>query len=110
MDVRCCPKADKRADVLGRPLCAKSDLTRRSYTSNPPVASPAKTDLLLRNVNTGGLEVYDINNNQLTNACRATVHTPRGRWLAGIKAHDRENGRQIRPACGWRRLHYFLRA
>jgi hypothetical protein len=78
MDVRCCPKADKRADVLGRPLCAKSDLTRRSYTSNPPVTSPAKTDLLLRNVNTGGLEVYDINNNQLTNACRATVHTPRG--------------------------------
>src|SRR4029077_2711816 len=26
------------------------------------------TDLLLRNVNTGGLEVYDINNNQLTGA------------------------------------------
>jgi hypothetical protein len=29
---------------------------------------PGKTDLLLRNVNTGGLEVYDINNNQLTGA------------------------------------------
>jgi hypothetical protein len=27
-----------------------------------------ETDLLLRNVNTGGLEVYDINNNQLTSA------------------------------------------
>jgi hypothetical protein len=27
-----------------------------------------ETDLLLRNVNTGGLEVYDINNNQLTGA------------------------------------------
>jgi len=29
---------------------------------------PGETDLLLRNVNTGGLEVYDINNNQLTGA------------------------------------------
>jgi len=29
---------------------------------------PGETDLLLRNVNTGGLEVYDINNNQLTSA------------------------------------------
>jgi len=29
---------------------------------------PGETDLLLRNVNTGGLEVYDINNSQLTNA------------------------------------------
>src|SRR5262249_30574956 len=27
-----------------------------------------ETDLLLRNVNTGGLEVYNINNNQLTGA------------------------------------------
>src|SRR5262249_50022488 len=27
---------------------------------------PATTDLLLRNVNTGGLVVYDISNNQLT--------------------------------------------
>jgi hypothetical protein len=27
-----------------------------------------ETDLLLRNVNTGGLEVYDINNNQITGA------------------------------------------
>src|SRR5262249_19560337 len=29
---------------------------------------PGETDLLLRNVNTGGLEVYNINNNQLTGA------------------------------------------
>jgi hypothetical protein len=29
---------------------------------------PGETDLLLRNVNTGGLEVYDINDNQLTGA------------------------------------------
>ena len=29
---------------------------------------PGETDLLLRNVNTGGLEVYDINNSQLTGA------------------------------------------
>jgi hypothetical protein len=29
---------------------------------------PGESDLLLRNVHTGGLEVYDINNNQLTNA------------------------------------------
>jgi hypothetical protein len=29
---------------------------------------PGETDLLLRNVNTGGLEVYDIANNQLTGA------------------------------------------
>ena len=29
---------------------------------------PGETDLLLRNVNTGGLELYDINNNQLTGA------------------------------------------
>ena len=29
---------------------------------------PSETDLLLRNVNTGGLEVYDINSNQLTGA------------------------------------------
>jgi len=29
---------------------------------------PGETDLLLRNSTTGGLEVYDINNNQLTNA------------------------------------------
>jgi hypothetical protein len=29
---------------------------------------PGEIDLLLRNVNTGGLEVYDINNNQLTGA------------------------------------------
>ena len=29
---------------------------------------PGETDLLLRNVNTGGLEVYDITNNQLTGA------------------------------------------
>src|SRR5947209_17002631 len=29
---------------------------------------PGETDLLLRNVNTGGLEVYDINNNQITGA------------------------------------------
>jgi hypothetical protein len=29
---------------------------------------PGETDLLLRNVNTGGLEVYDINNNQLAGA------------------------------------------
>jgi hypothetical protein len=29
---------------------------------------PGETDLLLRNANTGGLEVYDISNNQLTTA------------------------------------------
>src|SRR5256886_2198241 len=29
---------------------------------------PGETDMLLRNVNTGGLEVYDIANNQLTGA------------------------------------------
>src|SRR5262249_17433658 len=29
---------------------------------------PGETDLLLRNANTGGLEVYDINNNQLIGA------------------------------------------
>jgi hypothetical protein len=29
---------------------------------------PGETDLLLRNVNTGGLEVYNINNNQITGA------------------------------------------
>jgi hypothetical protein len=29
---------------------------------------PGETDLLLRNINTGGLEVYNINNNQLTGA------------------------------------------
>ena len=29
---------------------------------------PGETDLLLRNSNTGGLEVYNINNNQLTSA------------------------------------------
>jgi hypothetical protein len=29
---------------------------------------PGETDLLLRNSNTGGLEVYDISNNQLTGA------------------------------------------
>jgi hypothetical protein len=29
---------------------------------------PGETDLLSRNGNTGGLEVYNINNNQLTNA------------------------------------------
>src|SRR5262249_787578 len=29
---------------------------------------PGETDLLLRNLNTGGLEVYNINNNQLTGA------------------------------------------
>jgi hypothetical protein len=27
---------------------------------------PGETDLLLRNVNTGGLQLYDINNNQIT--------------------------------------------
>jgi hypothetical protein len=29
---------------------------------------PGETDLLLRNSTTGGLQVYDINNNQLTGA------------------------------------------
>ena len=32
-----------------------------------------ETDLLLRNINTGGLEVYNINNNQLTGAAFGTV-------------------------------------
>ena len=31
-------------------------------------SSLGETDMLLRNVNTGGLEVYDIRNNQITNA------------------------------------------
>jgi len=30
MFVRSCPKADKRTDVLGRPLCAIRVITRRS--------------------------------------------------------------------------------
>jgi hypothetical protein len=37
-------------------------LGRRQFQRRP------ETDLLLRNSTTGGLEVYDINNNQLTGA------------------------------------------
>jgi hypothetical protein len=33
-------------------------------------SSLGETDMLLRNVNTGGLEVYDIHNNQITNGPR----------------------------------------
>ena len=33
MSVRCCPKADKRAEVSLSPLCAKSGRTRRSKIS-----------------------------------------------------------------------------
>src|SRR2546423_7166116 len=44
---------------------------------------PGETDLLLRNSNTGGLEVYDISNNQLTGA--AFVGTVGLDWqFAGI--------------------------
>ena len=44
---------------------------------------PGETDLLLRNSNTGGLEVYDINNNQLTGA--AFIGTIGLEWqFAGI--------------------------
>jgi len=44
---------------------------------------PGETDLLLRNVNTGGLEVYDISNNQLTGA--AFVGTVGLEWqFAGV--------------------------
>jgi hypothetical protein len=49
--------------------------TGRSQASANSAASvgnfsgvPGETDLLLRNSKTGGLEVYDINNNQLTGA------------------------------------------
>jgi hypothetical protein len=46
---------------------------------------PGETDLLLRNVNTGGLEVYDINNNQITGA--AFIGTVGLDWqFAGIAA------------------------
>jgi hypothetical protein len=46
---------------------------------------PGETDLLLRNVNTGGLELYDINNNQLTGA--AFIGTVGLDWqFAGIAA------------------------
>ena len=46
---------------------------------------PGETDLLLRNSNTGGLEVYDINNNQLTGA--AFLGTVGLDWqFAGIAA------------------------
>src|SRR3989440_10485638 len=31
-------------------------------------SSRGETDMILRNVNTGGVEVYDINNNQITGA------------------------------------------
>ena len=44
---------------------------------------PGETDLLLRNSNTGGLEVYDINNNQPTGA--ALIGTVGLDWqFAGI--------------------------
>ena len=46
-------------------------------------ASSASSDLLLRNSKTGGLEVYDINNNQLTGA--ASIGTVGLDWqFAGI--------------------------
>jgi hypothetical protein len=46
---------------------------------------PGESDLLLRNVNTGGLEVYNINNNQLTGA--AFIGTVGLDWqFAGIAA------------------------
>jgi hypothetical protein len=41
-----------------------------SKQNRPAVGAgvPGETDLLLRNNNTGGLEIYNINNNQLTGA------------------------------------------
>jgi hypothetical protein len=58
---------------------ANNQLTGASFIGNVGVdwqflgvgnfsSVPGETDLLLRNVNTGGLELYDINNNQLTGA------------------------------------------
>jgi hypothetical protein len=42
MSVRYCRKADKRADVSGRPLCANSDLTRRSKRHRYSITSSAR--------------------------------------------------------------------
>jgi hypothetical protein len=49
---------------------------------------PGETDLLLRNSSTGALEVYDINNNQLTNA--ASIGAVGLDWqFAGVAAARR---------------------
>jgi hypothetical protein len=40
MSVRYCRKADKRADVSGRPLCARTGLMQCNLTSTGPSAVP----------------------------------------------------------------------
>src|SRR5207248_2637444 len=66
---------------------------------------PGETDLLLRNVSTGGLEVYDINNNQITGAAFigaagldwhfAGIATANGAGTSDLVLHKRR-GRALR--------------
>ena len=51
-----------------RPSWARSGSIGRSPASAISAAIAGETDLLLRNTKTGGLEVYDITNNQITGA------------------------------------------
>jgi hypothetical protein len=59
-----------------------ADHRRRQFSSNP-----GESDVMMRNKNTGGLEVYDIANNQIT-----------GGWLPGT-SHSTGSSRVSRR-CG----------
>jgi hypothetical protein len=60
---------------------------------------PGETDLLLRNNKTGGLVLYDINNNQLTGA--AFIGTVGLDWqFAGVASVH--GGRRVRPGIAQR--------
>ena len=55
-----------------------------------PIHAPGASDLVLRNVNTGQFEVYDIANNQLTGA--ASLGAVGLDWQLGGFAADPPNG------------------
>jgi hypothetical protein len=60
MSVRFCPKADKRADVLGRPLCANCVLTRRSKKHRYSITSSARASSVGGTVTPSDFTVFAI--------------------------------------------------
>ena len=70
------PQTDELTNAA---LIGTVDLDWR-FAGIAPIHGPGTSDLVLRNVNTGAFEVYDINNNQLTRAWRRSMHPARPTW------------------------------
>ena len=86
------------------PSSARSGWIGSSRASAISAASPAKAICLLRNINTGGLQVYDINNNQITGA--AFLGTVGVDWqFAGVAPIKRRG--DLRPGVAQRQHRPF---